>query len=205
LPADPGTPPAARASDRDRENALEQLSTAAGDGRLTLEEYSARADRALAARVLSEVAAVTADLVQAPKAAAEAPQQLTAILSSDSRTGYWRVPSHVAARSLLGECLIDLQDAVLTSHVTLIEAKATLGSVTILVPDGADVQLSGKAILGEKTSEVRQAPLPGAPILDVRATAILGSVTVRPRSLAKRIVGALSGTPAARLPSGEDG
>lgn len=30
-----------RASDRDREQALEQLSNAASDGRLTLEEYSA--------------------------------------------------------------------------------------------------------------------------------------------------------------------
>lgn len=61
---------------------------------------------------------------------------MTAILSSDSRDGHWRVPAKLSARSVLGECKIDMQDALLTSHTTVIEARATLGSVEILVPDG---------------------------------------------------------------------
>ena len=53
-----------RASDHDREAALELLSAAASDGRVTLEEYSTRADQALAARMLSELSELTADLQQ---------------------------------------------------------------------------------------------------------------------------------------------
>jgi len=194
----------ARASDRDREQALEQLSTAAGDGRLTLEEYSARADRALSARTLGELAELTTDLERPPDPAAAVPEQMTAILSSDSRQGHWRVPAQLSARSLLGECKIDMQDAVLTSHTTVIHARATLGSIEIFVPDGVEVRLTGKAILGEKSSTVRDAAVPGAPVVEVRATALLGSVRVRPTRLSRRIGGALREIAAAKLGPDED-
>ena len=188
-----------RASDRDREQALAQLSTAASDGRLTLEEYSARADRALSARTLGELTDLTTDLERPPLLAAPAPEQMTAILSSDCRDGQWRVPAQLSARTVLGECKIDMQDALLTSHTTVIEARATLGSVEIFVPDGVEVRLTGKAILGEKSSSVQQAPVPGAPVIEVRATAILGSVKVSPARFSKRIGGALDGAAATAL------
>ena len=130
--------------------------------------------------MLGELAELTTDLVRPPDPTAVAPEQLTAILSSDSREGQWRVPAQLSARSVLGEIKIDLQDALLTSHNTVIEARTTLGSVEIFVPDGVEVRLTGKTILGEKKSTVRQAPVPGAPVIEVRATVILGSVTVSP-------------------------
>jgi hypothetical protein len=191
---------ASRASDRDREQALEQLSTAASDGRLTLEEYSARADRALSARLLGELAELTTDLQRPADPAAPAPEQLTAILSSDHREGQWRVPAQLSARSILGEIKIDMQDALLTSHTTVIEARTTLGSVEIFVPDGVDVRLTGKTILGEKSSSVRHAPVPGAPVIEVRATAILGSVKVSPARSSKPIGGALDEAAATHQP-----
>jgi hypothetical protein len=199
-----------RASDRDREDTLELLSTAVGDGRLTLEEYSVRADRALAARVLDELAALTDDLARPPAPAAPAappapaPVRLTAILGNESRKGHWRVPSHLVVRSVLGDCHIDLEDAVLTSPVTTIEASTTLGAVTILVPDGVDVRLSGTAVLGAKESKVRAAPLPGAPVIEVHARAVLGNITVRPPKLRKRVKGALSEALRTTLPPGDD-
>ncbi|MGH2891770.1 MAG: DUF1707 domain-containing protein, partial [Solirubrobacteraceae bacterium] len=148
---------------------LELLSTAVSDGRLTLEEYSARADRALAARALDELATLTADLQRPADRPVDAPERLTAILGNESRKGYWRVPSHLVARSVLGDCHIELEDAVLTSHVTTIEANATLGAVTIFVPDGVEVRLTGTAVLGAKSSQLNGAPLPGAPVINVHA------------------------------------
>jgi hypothetical protein len=182
--------PATRASDRDRDEAVELLSAAASDGRLTLEEYSARADRALTARLLSELAELTSDLQRSSQLPAQAPERLTAILSNESRKGPWTVPSHLSAHSVLGDCHIELHEAVLTSHVTTIEARATLGAVTIFVPDGVEVRLSGKAILGAKSSQVSRAALPGAPVIEVRATAILGNVTVRPAKITARLAAA---------------
>ncbi len=126
-------------------------------------------------------------------------QQLSAILGNETRKGHWQVPARIEARSLLGDCHLELQDAVLTSHVTVIEARATLGSVTIFVPDGVEVRLSGKAILGAKSSKLDHAPLPGAPVIEVQATAILGSVTVQPPSLSSRVRGALADEARRRL------
>ena len=56
-----------------------------------------------------------------------------------------------------------------------------------MVPDCVEVRLSGKSILGARSSEVTKAPLPGAPVIEVRATAILGNVTVRPASFIQGI------------------
>ena len=53
---------AIRASDGDREAAAARLNEAAGDGRLTLQEFSQRLDRAYAARTRGELAPLTADL-----------------------------------------------------------------------------------------------------------------------------------------------
>ncbi len=181
-----------RASDREREAALALLSAAAADGRLTLEEYAARADRALGARLQGELAVLTADLPTGTvPAGATAPEQMEAVLGNESRKGRWRVPAHLVARSVLGDCHIELQDAILTSHVTTIEARATLGAVTILVPDGVEVRLGGKVILGARSSELSAVPAPGAPVIDVRARAILGSVTVRAPRLRERVRGRL--------------
>ncbi len=148
--------PDLRASDRDREEALQLLAGAAGDGRLTLEEYSERADGALAARTRAEL------------------------------------------DRLVGDCHIELQDAVLTSPVTTIEARTTLGSVTIVVPEGVEVRLSGSVILGSHSSEVTGDVLPGAPVIDVRARAVLGSVTIKRPGLSQRVRGAVE----RRLPPG---
>ncbi len=200
---EPDAQAALRASDQDRDEALQLLAGAAGDGRLTLEEYSERADAALGARTRGELARVVGDLQSAPAALpAEASQEMTAILSSQKRTGRWRVPPRLAARSVLGECLIELQDAVLTSPVTTIEARTVLGSVTIIVPEGVEVRLSGSVIMGSHDSQVSADALPGAPVIDVRARAVLGSVTIQPAKLTHWIRDALREATDRHLPPG---
>jgi len=97
----------------------------------------------------------------------------------------------MTARSVLGDCHLELQEAVLSSPVTTIEARTTLGSVTIFVPEGVEVRLSGSAILGSHTSEVGSEALPGAPVIEVRARAVLGSVTVKRAPSTQRFPDAL--------------
>lgn len=86
--------------------------------------------------------------------------------------------------------------------MTTIEARATVGAITIFVPDGIEVRLSGTAILGVKSSTVRAASLPGAPVIDVCARAVLGNVTVRSAKLRDRIRDART-SPPARLDAGD--
>jgi len=61
-----------RASDAEREDAIESLSDAVAAGRLTLEEYSERSGSVLGARTQGELAALTADVPAASSALAQA-------------------------------------------------------------------------------------------------------------------------------------
>ena len=61
-----------RASDAERDATLERLSAATGDGRLTLEEFSQRMDRATTAKTRAELDRLVADLPTGPGAAGSA-------------------------------------------------------------------------------------------------------------------------------------
>lgn len=131
---------------------------------------------------------------------AKAPAELRAILGNQTRRGRWRVPARMVERSVLGDCHIELHAATLSSPVTTIEAHTTLGSVTIFVPEGVEVRLLGRVILGSHSSEVGTDPLPGAPVIEVPARAALGSITVKRATLTQRVRGALRDAVDRRLP-----
>ena len=169
-----------RASDADRDQAVDALATASAEGRLTLEEYSQRSEAALAARTLGDLASLTADLPAAPPRDTVAiPEEITAVLGNESRKGPWVVPPHLAVRSVLGDCHLEMQQAVIRQHVTTIDATVRFGTVTIFVPDGIDVRMTGKAVLGAKSSQLQGEPRPGAPVILVRCDVRFGAVTVR--------------------------
>ncbi|MEO3744396.1 DUF1707 domain-containing protein [Plantactinospora sp. B5E13] len=186
-------PDRVRVSDREREQVVELLGRAAAEGRLTLDEYADRAGAAHAAQTRGELARLTDDLpaelpaarlpVQRPGAtlAGPEPERLIAIFGNESRKGHWSVPARLAARSVFGDCHIELQDAQLQSPVTRIEATVVFGSVTVFVPEGVDVRLTGSAVFGSKESKLRGGPPPpGAPVLEINVRVVFGSVTVRP-------------------------
>lgn len=175
-----------RASDAERDRTIETLASAAADGRLTLAEYSERSGAALAARTLGELAELTVDVParEAPSALPvsienAAAGEITAILGNESRKGPWVVPQRLTVRSVLGDCHLEMQHAIIRQHITVIDATVRFGSVTIFVPDGIEVRLSGRAVLGAKSSDLRGEPLPGAPFIDIRCDVLCGAVTVR--------------------------
>ncbi|MEO3925953.1 DUF1707 domain-containing protein [Micromonosporaceae bacterium B7E4] len=181
-----------RVSDREREQIVELLGTAAAEGRLTLDEYADRATAAHAAKTRGELARLTDDL---PTSSATAPllarradstvagpaaERLVAIFGNESRKGRWPVPARLEARSIFGDCHIELQDTHLPHPVVTIEATAIFGSVTIFVPEGVEVRLTGTAVFGSKESKLRGTAPAGGPVLEVRSRVVFGSVTVRP-------------------------
>lgn len=171
-----------RVSDREREQALTILAEAAGDGRITLEEHAERAAAAWSARMRSELDALLDDLDEAPVWAASLSPgaDLRAVLGNESRKGRWIVPRVLRATSVLGDCHIELQDALLSSDRTVIEATAILGSVTVFIPAGVNVVLTGSAVLGAKSSRPASTPRSATPLIEVRCKVVMGSVTVRP-------------------------
>jgi hypothetical protein len=169
-----------RASDADREETIEALAAASAEGRLSLEEYSQRSEAALVARTLGELTSLTGDLPAPPQSdPAPVPVEITAVLGNESRKGPWVVPAHLTLRSVLGDCHLEMQQAVIRQHVTTIDATVRFGTVTIFVPDGIDVRMHGRAVLGAKSSELRGEPQPGAPVIVVNCNVLCGAVTVR--------------------------
>lgn len=169
-----------RASDADRDQTVEALAAASAEGRLSFQEYSQRSEAALVARTVGELTSLTADLPASPQTdAAPVPAEITAVLGNESRKGPWVVPAHLTVRSVLGDCHLEMQQAVIRQHVTTIDATVRFGSMTIFVPDGIDVRMNGRAFLGAKSSQLRGEPQPGAPVLVVNCNVLCGAVTVR--------------------------
>jgi hypothetical protein len=127
-----------------------------------------------------DLASLTTDLPAAPRGDVTAlPEDITAVLGNESRKGPWVVPPRLTVRSVLGDCHLEMQQAVIGQHVTTIDATVRFGTVTIFVPDGIDVRMTGRAVLGAKSSQLRGQPQPGAPVIVVRCDVFCGSVTVR--------------------------
>ncbi|MGC5033342.1 DUF1707 SHOCT-like domain-containing protein [Micromonospora sp. DT229] len=177
-----------RVSDREREEIVELLGKATAEGRLTLDEYTDRVGAAHSAQTRGELARLTTDLPNAPGrsparpagALAQTTEKLLAVFGSEVRKGAWSVPEHIDARAVFGDCRIELHEARLPRQVTTIEANVIFGSITIVVPEGTEVRLTGSAVFGEKKSKLKGPVAPGAPVIEVRCRVVFGDLTVRP-------------------------
>ncbi|RUL94519.1 MULTISPECIES: DUF1707 SHOCT-like domain-containing protein [Micromonospora] len=177
-----------RVSDREREEVVELLGKATTEGRLTLDEYTERVGAAHAAQTRGELARLTTDLPGAPGRSparsggglAPASEKLLAVFGSDVRKGAWPVPEHIEARAVFGDCRIELHEAQLPRQVTTVDANVIFGSITIVVPEGTEVRLTGSAVFGDKKSKMSGPVTPGGPVVEVRCRVVFGDVTVRP-------------------------
>lgn len=173
-----------RASDADRERVITLLNEAAGDGRLTLSEHSERAERAYAARTLGELAELTTDLAvaSAQPIRLDGRKPIAGIFGKERRDGRWVVPDRLAVTAIFGEVVLDLREAVLQSRQITVLATVVGGTLQLIVPEGVAVEVTGSAALSTRSRNGTPAPLPDAPVIEVRAFSLAGRVkVVRPR------------------------
>jgi hypothetical protein len=175
--------PVILASDAERERTVEVLQEAVVDGRLTLEEFSGRVELAHAARTDQDLAALGADL-PATRQGGTRPETVRhrALCSRLSRSGLWDIPERTSWRCLFGTIVLDLRQARLTASKTSIEIFNLFGTVTLIVPEGVRVELSGG---GAFASQVIQSPstppVEGAPVLRISTSGPGGTLHVRHR------------------------
>jgi hypothetical protein len=183
-------PPAVRASDAEREAVVARLQTAAGEGRLALEELADRLERALSAATRQELEVLTADLPEqaAPAVpAGKARRWVVGIMGGGTQKGRWRIASRCNVVNVMGGADLDLTGAVVEGPETEIRVFSLMGGSDIVVPDGVHVELSGFAFMGGNDLRVDDAPPPppSAPVVRVRAWSIMGGTDVkraRPRA-----------------------
>ena len=166
---------------QDREAAVETLQLAAGDGRLPLQEFSERVGTALTAETQDQLKAATAGLKAAPPAGStRAVSSIVTFFGHRRQAGRWRLPGALRARAVFGDLHLDLRDAVVNDDVVDISVIALFGNLTVDVPEGLEVELTGFDVLGDRELRLASVPRrPGTPLIRVRAYGLLGDVYVR--------------------------
>jgi hypothetical protein len=176
-----------RVSHEERDQVVERLRVAAGDGRLTMEELDQRLEAALAARTYGELDALLRDLPPAPPARPLAPVSKEVIrLKTGSgqirRDGAWAVPRRLEVELGSGHALIDFTEAIVERPTLDLSISVGSGHVSLVVPPDVGVDVENVAV---RSGHVRQRARlePGAPIkllITVSGTVKSGSILVRP-------------------------
>ena len=175
-----------RASDAERDATVERLSRAAGDGRLTLEEFSQRMEQATAAKTRTELDPLVADLPAEPAAAGalSAPASGPAAwrvspVGGMQVSGPWRMAHHVIVASIVGGTWLDLSEAQLAAPEVTLTTVSLVGGTRIMVPPGIRVEASGFSLVGGTTVDGGPEPGPGAPTVYIRAFSLVGGVSIQ--------------------------
>ena len=174
--------PALRASDEDRDRTVALLRDHAAAGRLTLEEFTDRMERAYLARTHPELEELARDLPAsaAPVVSRRRPTRfLLAMFSSNERDGRIRVRRRVGCLMAFGNIDLDLRQATLEGDVITIVALGMFGAIDVYVPEGVEVDLYGFAFFGHKRANGNDPlPRPGTPLVRVFAVSLFAGIDV---------------------------
>jgi hypothetical protein len=185
-----------RASDADRERVANVLREAAGDGRLTMDELDERLDAAYAAKTYAELEPITHDLPDSGAAYAPAPSAgapldparfgaeptshgAVAILGGFTRRGDWVVPKEFTAFMFMGGGEIDLREARFAEREVAIHIVAIMGGCEIIVPEDANVRVTGIGVMGAFDHTGAGTGSPDGPVITVNGVAFMGGVDVK--------------------------
>ena len=172
-----------RASDGDRDTAVERLRVAAAEGRLTSEELTARTEAIRAAKTHGDLTQLTADLQQQPPnppaAQSSGRRWMVSVFGDITRTGSWPPRRTTSPVTLFGDIDLDLRQATMPPGEVIINAVAPFGNIEVLVPDGAQVDVGGFTLFGSKKIAVGKATanVPAA-VIRVRGFTLFGSLKV---------------------------
>ncbi len=178
-----------RIADADRDRVVVVLRMHCTEGRITLDEFSDRVGAVYAALTASELDEVVRDLPvpwsdaggtdRSPRAR-RAVKWMVAIFGDSVQRGRFTLDDESSAVAVFGDCTLDLSEALIDGPNPLVTAIAVFGNITVIVPDGIQVALEGVAVFGDKLVSTGAAPpLPGSPVVLVRAFALFGDVKVR--------------------------
>jgi hypothetical protein len=167
------------ASDNEREQAVIALRDATVEGRLTLDEFSDRIERAELARTSEDLELVLQGLPQRA-GSADLPEKHNASFSKLQRSGRFALAPRSTVRSICGTIDLDLGRATLAGAETTLNVRNWFGTITIIVPRGVEVSVDGGGPLGTREIDLPDAgPVPDAPRLRIHTSGVGGTLRVR--------------------------
>ena len=178
-----------------RDAIVAKLTDAFAAGRIELEEFEERAERAMRATTIPELDAsldgLTGPATPLPVANPQefsidhprrAASRITfVVMGGVDRKGRWAPARRHVAIAWMGGAFLDFREAVLRPGVTDVYCLAKWGGIEIAVPPGLDVDVSGLAIMGglERLSQESGSTDPRRPRLHIHAFAFMGAVEIK--------------------------
>lgn len=171
-----------------------ELERAVGQGRLTLEEFAARADTVWRADSPAELERVLADLPAPlpppPVPVVDGPTKVSinSIFDDVRRSGRFTLRSGTSVSAIFGDAKVDLRQAVISEPVVELSVFSCFGDVVVTAPKGVRVEVAGSVVFGSERVELSaEPPLPGSPLIRLRARSIFGDVKVRDQHWTERV------------------
>jgi DUF1707 SHOCT-like domain len=173
-----------RASDAERELAVERLRQAAAEGRLTFEELADRTALAYRARSHAELEPLTADLpasASPPAPAAPRRRWHLGVLVPVGHSGRGAIGERNVAVTLFAPVRLDLRDAHLRTGEVEITVFSLFAPIFVTVPEHVNVDSSIVPVLAPVHDETSGGAPPHAPRVRVRGLSLFGPIFVRDR------------------------
>lgn len=174
-----------RVSDAEREHVAGLLQKAVGRGLITLDEFTERTDRALAARTRGELNSVLLDLpdlrhTDVAPPVAEQPLMLQTGSGNLKQQGHWSVPRSIVATCGMGNVTIDFTQASCPHREVTLRASAGTGNITVIVPRGWHVvMVEASSRMGHISNKATDPPDPSQPVLRVHGKVGMGHLKIR--------------------------
>ena len=169
-----------RVADADREGAVVALREHAVAGRLTLEELAERVGSALRARTRGDLDQLGGLPAVPASTEPEEAARVVGLFGNVTRAGRWRLGRRVHALGLFGGERLDLRHAEVTADEVWVDVRAICGEVSVVVPHGVALDMTGYAMFGEQHTHAGAERIPaGAPVVHVRARTAFGKLTVK--------------------------
>jgi hypothetical protein len=190
--ADRAAPPDMRASHADRDQVVETLSDAAAEGRLAPGELDERVEKALGARTLRDLAALTRDLPEQranPGIVSPDVVRIEKRFGTAEWAGTWLVPRRMEIRLTVGNAKLDFTSAVIShDHLTIDVDLGIGGDLTLITRPGIVVAANDvivRSMAGINVRPPQQDPdFPVALTVEVTGQLRGGDLLVRyPRNL----------------------
>jgi hypothetical protein len=197
-----GTPdvPAPRPPTQERRDiTIDALSALFAAGRLEMEEFEARVERALRAGSVPELDALVADLAptgERPRPVVPAlvrepmgpdhprgSRATVAVMSGTRRNGRWFPAARHVGVAVMGGAELDFREAELSPGTTDVYLYAVWGAIEVIVPPDLDVEVGGLAIMGGLTHLASHPSRLESqrPRLRIHGFALMGAVEVKVR------------------------
>lgn len=109
--------------------------------------------------------------------------RIPAVLGSAVRAGTWTVPEHIEVMVTLGEVKLDFRDATFSTDTIVVDASVLLGSLTLIVPPGTQVENECEEFMSNSSHPRRgknRAP-PNGILVIIQGRVRLGELSIKER------------------------